>query len=219
MRIFLRGFFTLLPLTITFAVIWWLILSTELALKSVLQLVLPDRFYIPGAGLIVAAMITLLTGIAMGARSVRSHFRFLEKFLAAIPVVRSVYQSFKDIFDFIGSHNSHNNSSVVSITIGDGFGKIVGLLTAENPQESLGETASDQVLVYLPMSYQIGGISLLIPKENITRLAISAQDAMRFIFTAGVCNVNQAGIKTAPIEQQTFSNQVFLKTSAEKTTL
>jgi uncharacterized membrane protein len=36
------------------------------------------------------------------------------------------------------------------------------------------------------MSYQIGGYTLLVPRESITPLDLPAQEAMRLVLTAGV---------------------------------
>jgi uncharacterized membrane protein len=40
--------------------------------------------------------------------------------------------------------------------------------------------------VYLPMSYQIGGYTLFIPREQAQPVDMSREDAMKFILTAGL---------------------------------
>ena len=44
----------------------------------------------------------------------------------------------------------------------------------------------DEVAVYLPMSYQIGGYTLLLPRRCLTPLEMGFEDAMRFVITAGL---------------------------------
>jgi uncharacterized membrane protein len=44
----------------------------------------------------------------------------------------------------------------------------------------------DMLMVYFPMSYQIGGFTLTVPESAVTRLDISMEDAMRHVLTAGM---------------------------------
>ena len=44
----------------------------------------------------------------------------------------------------------------------------------------------DSVAVYLPMSYQIGGYTVLLPRSYLTPLDMGMEEAMRFLITAGL---------------------------------
>ncbi|MGZ8157769.1 MAG: hypothetical protein ACXWT1_08800 [Methylobacter sp.] len=49
----------------------------------------------------------------------------------------------------------------------------------------------DQVAVFLPFSYQLGGYTVIMSRENVVEIDMSVEDALRFIATAGVVsNVN-----------------------------
>ena len=45
------------------------------------------------------------------------------------------------------------------------------------------------VAVYLPMSYQIGGYTLLLPRAYLTPVEMGMEEAMRFLITAGLSPV------------------------------
>ena len=49
---------------------------------------------------------------------------------------------------------------------------------------------SDSVLVYLPMSYMVGGYTVLIPRSELRPLKMSMEEAMRFVLTAGITGKN-----------------------------
>ena len=49
---------------------------------------------------------------------------------------------------------------------------------------------SDSVLVYIPMSYMIGGFTLLIPRKDIHPCNMGMDEAMRFVLTAGITGKN-----------------------------
>lgn len=55
------------------------------------------------------------------------------------------------------------------------------------PRRTTGDDADDPIVaVYLPMSYMIGGYTVLLPRSALTPLDISFEDAMRFAVTAGL---------------------------------
>jgi uncharacterized membrane protein len=43
-----------------------------------------------------------------------------------------------------------------------------------------------EIAVYLPMSYQIGGYTLFLPREQAEPVEMSREAAMKFILTAGL---------------------------------
>jgi uncharacterized membrane protein len=45
---------------------------------------------------------------------------------------------------------------------------------------------SDMIVVYLPMSYQIGGYMALVPRSAVELIDMSIEDATRLVFTAGM---------------------------------
>jgi uncharacterized membrane protein len=42
------------------------------------------------------------------------------------------------------------------------------------------------IAVYMPMSYQIGGYTALVPRASVQAVDMTLEEAMRFILTAGV---------------------------------
>ena len=46
--------------------------------------------------------------------------------------------------------------------------------------------------MYLPMSYQLGGFTMIVPKDRVRDVAMSAEEALRFCVTAGVTKTVRA---------------------------
>ena len=71
--------------------------------------------------------------------------------------------------------------------MGDNGVQLIGLVTQEN-MANMPKGFNDErcVLVYLPMSYMIGGYVALIPRKYLTPLDISMEAGMRLVLTAGV---------------------------------
>ena len=65
--------------------------------------------------------------------------------------------------------------------------RLIGFVTREDLSglpKALGE--DDRVAVYLPLSYQIGGYMLFMPRSALIPIDMSLEDAMRFSITAGM---------------------------------
>jgi len=64
---------------------------------------------------------------------------------------------------------------------------VIGFVTQAVP-ENLPEGLQDKdsMLVYLPLSYMIGGYAVLVPRSAVQRIDMNMEEAMRFTLTAGV---------------------------------
>ncbi|MGH8630174.1 MAG: DUF502 domain-containing protein, partial [Burkholderiales bacterium] len=65
--------------------------------------------------------------------------------------------------------------------------RVMGFVTREEFSDLPAGVAGDgEVAVYLPMSYQIGGYTVFMPRSQLREIQMSREDAMRFVLTAGV---------------------------------
>jgi uncharacterized membrane protein len=83
---------------------------------------------------------------------------------------------------------------VVMVTVGQPSVRLLGFVTREDfsdcPEGMGGE---DKVAVYLPMSYQIGGYTVNVPRSCVEPIDMSFQDAMRYALTAGMAAAEKTG--------------------------
>ncbi len=58
----------------------------------------------------------------------------------------------------------------------------------------------DYVAVYIQQTFQIAGVTLLIPKDQIEIIDVKAEDAMKFILSGGMTSKKEKqGLKTNPL--------------------
>jgi len=183
-KILITGFITLLPVVLTIYLIYWLAISSEQVMGNALKLLLPNTLYFPGMGMIAGLIVVFIVGLMMNAYMVRQLFSLGEQLLYRLPLIKTVYRAFRDFFDFF-SPKKEQFGQVVAVTV-NGM-ELVGFVTQENPQR-LPESFRDRdsVLVYLPMSYMIGGYTVVVPRDSVRPLDMSMEEAMRFVLTAGV---------------------------------
>jgi len=186
----ITGIITVLPIVLTLYLLYWLAISSEQVMGRALQWALPKVVYFPGLGTIAGLILVFLVGLLMKAVLVRQLFSFGESVVYRLPIIKSVYRAIRDLFDFF-SPKKEQFGRVVTVTV-NGM-EMIGFITQEDPQrlpESLRNP--DSVLVYLPMSYMIGGFTLLIPKKDIKPCQMNMEEAMRFVLTAGITGQNDS---------------------------
>ena len=187
-RTMFTGFITLLPVILTIYLLYWLAVSSEQVMGGILRYILPDVLYFPGLGVLAGLVVVFVVGLVMKAYFVRQLFALGEAVLYRLPIIKTVYRAIRDMFDFF-SPNKSGLGQVVAVSI-DGK-QVIGFITQEDPErlpESFREL--DSVLVYIPMSYMIGGFTLFIPRSDVRKLNMSMDEAMRFALTAGITGKN-----------------------------
>ncbi len=193
-RLFLTGLVALLPIGVTLAILYWLGATAEALLGGLM----PDAYYYPGMGLLLGLILVVLVGLSIQYWAIREFLIWGENLIARLPVVKIVYGSVRDFMDFFTALRTREDfDQVVSITLGDM--RIIGFVTRPDlvgMPTALG--SSDQIIVYIPLSYQIGGLTVILPRSAVQPLNMSLQDAMRFVVTAGVSKPGPAANPKPP---------------------
>ncbi len=182
----LRGLVVVLPIGFTLWLLWWLGSSTEAVLRNLILLVIPAEHYLPGMGLVVAFVVLLAAGSVFNALLVQSALASWERMIEHIPVVKTIYGASRDFMKLLPAGGKRRDlSRVVLARFGDA--QLMGFVTRDDASE-LGIVPPDQDLlaVYFPMSYQIGGYTVLLPRSRIVPLDLSVETAMRMVLTGGL---------------------------------
>lgn len=180
----LSGFITLLPVVLTIYLLYWLGVSSEEVMANAFRYIFPTSRYFPGFGMLAGVIIIFIVGLMMNAYLVRKLFSLGEQLLYRLPLIKSVYRAFRDFFDFF-SPNKEGLGQVVAVTF-NGM-ELVGFVTQEDPQRLPPSFRDrDSVLVYLPMSYMVGGYTVLVSRNDLRPLQMTRDEAMRFVLTAGI---------------------------------
>ena len=191
-RLMLTGLITILPVMLTLYLIYWLVVSTEQALGGIIQLVLPDIAYWPGMGFLVAVILVFVVGLLMQLYVVKAVFKKVEDLLYHMPLVKSVYGAIRDFFHYFSPSREGEFQQVVAVKFENDM-ELIGFVTQANTDllPTAEDDKSERVLVYLPMSYNIGGYPVMIPKSRLRPVDMTMEQAMRFVLTAGLTRSNE----------------------------
>jgi uncharacterized membrane protein len=185
-RVFLRGLGVVVPLSLTLYIAYAVIMASERAVGGMISALLPQGWYCPGVGTLVALVLVFVIGVLTRVPLVNVLFRFTSWVLEKLPVVRTIYSTTKDFMNFISSSpGDGEDKKAVLVKLAEGA-DVIGFVTNADPAQMLGNDLNDRVMVYFPMSYQVGGYSVLVERERITEIDVTMEDAMSFILTAGI---------------------------------
>jgi uncharacterized membrane protein len=185
-RTFLSGLAVVLPIVVTFAVLAWLVTTAEAVLGAVVRVLLPGDTYPRGLGVALALGLIFGVGVLMEAVYFRRVMGWLEELLNRIPLVKTVYGAVRDLMSLFSKAGTRRFSKVVMVKFPGIEARLVGFVTLEDFTGLAIDARPGEVAVYLPMSYTIGGYTVFLPRECLTPLDMSLEDAMRFVVTAGM---------------------------------
>ncbi|MFA9478987.1 DUF502 domain-containing protein [Phycisphaerales bacterium AB-hyl4] len=197
-RIFLKGLVALLPIVLTLYLVgllgWW----AETTMRSLLTVIIAEERYLPGMGLVLAVAVILLAGLLIDAYLFRRTLDYTEQGMQRVPVVKSVYGAIKDFMGYFSTMNRQRMNQVVLVRLPNSDFKILGLVTREQFRDlPKGVGGDGAVAVYFPMSYQIGGYTVILPREQIEPVDMSIEDGLRFALTAGIKSDQSNGTESA----------------------
>ncbi len=181
---FLKGLAAILPLGITVALVLWLLDLLEKIFGTVVEALIGPTLYFPGLGLLVGLVFVFCIGLIINALLVQKVYRWADSQLKRIPLVKTLYSAVCDLMNFFSKQNKES-SQVVLLHLGQM--QLVGLVTRDDYSDlPEGMGGPDMVSVYVPMSYQLGGFTVTLPKSQLTYIDMSVEKAMRFAVTAGM---------------------------------
>jgi uncharacterized membrane protein len=185
-RIFVTGLLTLLPAVVTVYFLVWLVRFAEGLFGKPLQRYLPESYH-AGMGILAAVALVFVVGALMHAYVFRRIFRRLERGFLGLPLVRSIYTAMRDLLGLFAQDENRPALQVVSVTLPGSGWKLLGFITrSEFGDLPRGVGGEGEVAVYLPMSYQVGGYTVMLPRTQVVPLEMSREDALRFILTGGL---------------------------------
>ncbi|KPK85778.1 MAG: hypothetical protein AMJ81_02755 [Phycisphaerae bacterium SM23_33] len=181
-RIFIAGVMLVAPFAVTAYLVWWAGAGLDRLARGAIGAVAPspEKWLFPGAGALVLLVGIYLVGLLTHLWVFRWGMEKLEKLFARLPVVKTLYESVRDILKLF-SGDSRQMGQVVRYRIPGTEADLLGIRTSVAPR---GAGQKGHVAVYLPMSYQLGGFTLYVPAEAVQPLDMTVEQALKIAATA-----------------------------------
>jgi uncharacterized membrane protein len=190
-KYFITGLLIWIPLSITVAVLAWIVNTLDGWIMPWLPEHLNPQiifgFSIPGLGVVLCVFILFATGViganVLGQRIVR----LWESILARIPVVKSLYYSIKQVSDTLFSDNGKAFRKALLIQYPREGIWTIGFLTGVPGADITQRLGGDYISIYVPTTPNpTSGFFLMLPAADVIELDMSVDEALKYIISMGV---------------------------------
>lgn len=186
----IKGTIVLLPLVGTAFLIYWLFSSLDSALNLSSWMFtdeLGKPLYVPGLGILSVVVILVFVGFLVTNFVTEPIYNWFGSMINRVPLFNTLYTSLKDFTEaFVGDAKKFNEPVMVEIN-NSGL-KRIGFLT-QHDLSSIG--LEGEVMVYFPYAYSFAGQVAIAKADKVTKLNLSATDAMKLVVSGGVSGLEQ----------------------------
>lgn len=189
-RYLITGLLIWVPLGITLWVLHTLVTTMDQSLLLLPAAWRPRAwlgFDVPGLGAVLTVLIVFLTGLLaaniLGQRLVRAW----EAILGRIPVVKSIYNSVKQVSDTLFSSKGEAFRKALLVEWPREGMWTIAFLTGTPGGDVVNHLEGDHVSVYVPTTPNpTGGYFVILPRKDVIELDISVDEALKYIISMGV---------------------------------
>lgn len=190
-RSFLTGIVVTAPIVITLWTTWWVLTFIDTAVTKILppelnpNLLLP--FSIPGIGLVIAATFFITVGWFARNFLGRMVIRASEYIVTRMPIVNTIYNALKQMFEMTMGAQSKAFRDVVLFQYPHPGSWTIGFVTGVTEGEIQSVGGGSEVLnIYIPVTPTTAGFVVFVPKKDVIYLSMSIEDAVKLIASGGI---------------------------------
>ncbi|OWY39826.1 hypothetical protein CEK28_07315 [Xenophilus sp. AP218F] len=188
----IAGLLIWLPLAVTLWVLNLIVGTLDQTLTLLPEHLRPEALFgvhVPGLGVIFAVLVLMGTGMLAANVLGRRLVDFWHGLLSRTPVVRSIYNSVKQVSDtlFSDSGNAFKNALLVRWPHQNAW--CVAFQTGTPAQQVLKYAADGEELVsvYVPTTPNpTSGYFIVVPRSDTRELDMSVDDALKYVISMGV---------------------------------
>lgn len=196
---FLAGIVITAPISLTIYLTWLFIDWVDRQVTPLLpspynpETYLP--FSIPGLGLLIMVVFLTFVGFVAANLFGRTLISLGERLVNRMPVVRTLYNAFKQILETVLQSSSQSFRQVVMLEYPRRGVWAVAFVTADTTGEIARRGDQELINIFLPTTPNpTSGFLLIVPKRDLIFLDMSVEEAAKFIISAGVIMPEDVGV-------------------------
>jgi uncharacterized membrane protein len=186
----LAGLVVWLPILITMGVLHFIVDLLDNTLALIPKAYQPEQLigiHIPGFGVILSLILLVLTGVFATNFFGQRLMSWGESILSKIPLVRSIYNSVKQVIHTILSTNSEAFRKVLLIEYPRKGLWTLGFQTGAVNTEINKRINDEMISMFVPTTPNpTSGFLIMVPKQEAIELNMSIDEALKFIISLGV---------------------------------
>ncbi len=195
----ITGLLIWIPLAIT---IWVLDLIVSTMDQSLL--LLPPQYQpqvllgyqIPGLGVLLTLVVVFVTGVLASNILGQRLLRFWEYLLGRIPVVKTIYNSVKQVSDTLFAPGGQAFSRALLVQYPREGSWTIAFLTGQPGGDVANHLHGDYLSIYVPTTPNpTSGFFLMMPRSEVIELEMSVDEALKYVISMGVVTPDLPGAK------------------------
>ena len=188
---FLAGILITAPISITFYLAWLFIGFVDRQVTPLIPEAYNPNTYLPfalpGLGLFVMAVFLTLVGAFTAGFLGRFVIRTGERVLARMPIIRSVYGAFKQIFETVLAQQSTAFREAVLVEYPRRGVWAIAFITGTTEGEVQNLTEEEMINIFLPTTPNpTSGFLLFVPDKELLRLTMTVEEAIKMVISGGI---------------------------------
>lgn len=187
-KYFVNGVITIVPI----GIVVWVVVQLFNFFDNILgsQITTIDHHYIPGLGLLLTVILITIAGALTTHWFSRTLFTSVDHMLKRVPFIKSLYGLVKDTIESVVGQR-HAFQKVVLLHLPGSDVELIGFLTRSEglemfTQEQDGVQSIEKMAVFIPQSFQMAGITILVPKDRVKILDLPVEEGIKFVFSGGL---------------------------------
>ncbi len=183
-RYFVSGVLVVVPIILTIVVIKFLFDTFDRLLQPFLIQLL--GYNLPGLGIAVTFLLILLAGLLTRNFIGAEIHRMVEKVLARLPIIRTIYSAAKQLLEAIALPSMNSFKEVVLIEYPRKEAYVICFISQKFKMEKDGQLR-DFMAIFVPSTpTPISGMVIIVPAEDVIYLDMTIEEAIKYLVSGGV---------------------------------
>lgn len=186
-KLFLKGLIVVMPISVSLYVFLIALNKAEGIFAPYIKDLIGKEFYIPGLGILISFLLIVLVGLLVSNIITGSIISFLTNSLEKVPLIKAIYNPLKDLFTLFGGSGPDSMKKVVLVTHPQTGLESLGLVTREEFSDfTTSSEFGNKIAVYLPMSYMLGGMTVIVDRNLTREIDIPVERALKLAITGWI---------------------------------
>ena len=181
------GLFAIVPLALTFYIIKIIIVFLDQLTAPIMEKI---KLEIPGFGLILTLLIIFSLGIFVTNVLGRRLFSWTERLISSIPLVKTIYNTLKQITNaFSGATQTENYKRVIYIQYPRKELWTISFVTGE----SVDGSGKEYYHIFVPTTPNpTSGVFIIIPKKDAIEADLTVEEGLKAVISGGLLAPEQS---------------------------
>ena len=199
------GLIALIPLTITVAVLSWLLTWLDSFAEPVIRGLLGLDTRIPGLGILLMLAVIYLAGFVASNVVGKRVITWFENQIMRLPVARRVYHTVKKLLDSFTTAGENQAWKTVLVEYPRRDAWMIAFIAGEIPIENDRE---EMVSVFVPNTPNpAAGRVVIVPRRDVIPVDLPVEDALEFVVSGGTAFSNVLTLPSLQARERYVSGQ------------